>query len=671
MAGSERRRVPRALREQLFLRSGGRCECGQCGGTPIEIDTFHVAHLRAHASGGALVLENLAAWHSRCNLLNGSRDVADTRVTPREWQLQALDKVVHRIIHDGAATVSAAPGAGKTILAGLVFEALHDADYIDRMVVLAPRVALVSQWQKALYKARHLEFRPFGAIERRDQLGVISTYQSLTEEELHNHRAQAARSRTLLVLDEVHHVGEPIHGHRPAWARRVSDLAGIVDHDLHVAGVLNLSGTLWRSDPRERISTVRYARSDNDKLVSLVDHEVTTEELIRVGELRPLDLFRLGARVSLADFTDLQVVQSNLVDLDERPARAVLRGLAAQEEFRAGFVAQVLERLEVAHRSLEGHPVKALIVAASQQDARLYEAEANYQMEQRGLRPLARIAISDEKDAPKVLADFANQKRVGVLCTVDMAGEGYDCPDICVIGFATDKLTGLYIRQVVARAMRVTDLERTKGIIPAAVVMPDIEVLVRTLTAYLANDLHEVDTEDPGIWCGGPGGGDGQPRYVLEDAEMTTETVRVPLGGGPEDVDGVLVRDLIPQLEAVNLRGTDAPRFIVAARRMAGERDETNPFDQPSADATVLTDLSIEENCQWMQTTLHKWEKWWTLHGDTTVAAFAGAANASVGLGTGQRPGASVEQLKAIMRWEWDLISKRCEQTGKIPPRRK
>jgi hypothetical protein len=292
-------------------------------------------------------------------------------------------------------------------------------------------------------------------------------------------------------------------------------------------------------------------------------------------------------------------------------------------------------------------------------------------MERRGLQPLARVAISDEKDAPRVLSDFARQKRVGVLCTVDMAGEGYDCPDICVIGFATDKLTPLYVRQVAARAMRVTPIERHKGVIPAAIVVPDVEELVRVLTSYLANELHEVETE---LGPPGPGGGEGggPPRYVLEDAELTTETVRVPLGDEAHDVDGKLVRDLSLQLEAVNLRGTDAARFIVAARKVSTEREDTaNPFQARTADAAHVEDLSVEENCHWLQKLLSRYEKWWHLHGNSPVATFAGKANDRAGLASKQRGKASAEQLRVAVRFEWDVISQWCEESGKVPPRRR
>src|SRR4051812_933340 len=117
----------RLLRERLYLRAAGLCE--RCG-TPIEPDSFHAAHLRAHVHGGALVEDNLGAWCPRCNLTWGAEDVEDTRVAPREWQWNALEQVVEQIVGTRVATVAAAPGAGKTVFASLVFEALRDSGRI-------------------------------------------------------------------------------------------------------------------------------------------------------------------------------------------------------------------------------------------------------------------------------------------------------------------------------------------------------------------------------------------------------------------------------------------------------------------------------------------------------------------------------------------------------------
>ena len=99
---------------------------------------------------GPLHEANLAAWCAPCNLTWGRRDAADRRLVPREWQLSALDGVVDAIMKTGAATVSAAPGAGKTVFAGLIFEALREIGVVDRMLAFVPRRGLVSQWVDSL-----------------------------------------------------------------------------------------------------------------------------------------------------------------------------------------------------------------------------------------------------------------------------------------------------------------------------------------------------------------------------------------------------------------------------------------------------------------------------------------------------------------------------------------
>jgi hypothetical protein len=172
------------------------------------------------------------------------------------------------------------------------------------------------------------------------------------------HRRQAKLARTLLILDEVHHVGEPVHGRRPAWARNVADLAGTVDADLHVAGVLNLSGTLWRSNKGERISTVRYARRVT---VGSSRWSTTTSRLS--SSSAPDSCAPSISTVSTAESSCRTWHSSNssspMADLDEAQSRATLRALGNSDEWRGAFVRALLDRLEDAHRSLDGHHVRA------------------------------------------------------------------------------------------------------------------------------------------------------------------------------------------------------------------------------------------------------------------------------------------------------------------------
>jgi superfamily II DNA or RNA helicase len=686
-----------ALRALVFSRSGGICQRSNCG-RPIAIETFHVAHLRSHAHGGPLHESNLAAWCPPCNLTWGNRDAADRRLVPREWQLDALSGVVDTILRTGAATVSAAPGAGKTVFAGLVFEALREIDAVDRMLAFVPRLGLVTQWADSLAENRHLQLKPGNPIERSGQLGSVVTYQSLNNRDaLEAHRAQVAHKRTLLVLDEVHHVGERIGGLLPTWARNIAALAGDVEGDLNVTGVLNLSGTLWRSAKGERISTVRYRTLDDNRLESRVDYEVTVADLVARGELRPIDLYRLDAHVSLADYQNLEHVVGDLSDLDEKPARAAMSSLSTIGEWRSAFVAAVLDRLEVAHNALDGHHAKALIVAARQEHARELAREVDQQMRDRGLRPFAALAVSDEPDAQAVLADFSKQKRVGVLCTVDMAGEGYDCPDIAVVGWASNKLTSLYVRQVTARGMRVTGRERQlERVIPAAVVLPDAQALVEQLVSYLAPFTHEVLVPDEGENSRDPimdGEGSGNPpllpmtRYVLEEARPDAdETVTVAYADGTqEDVDAAVVRTLAKELERLNVQGIYAARVIAASRRTVGELLAARPFERQQPDAAVLERLTtgsqavasaeadrtrtIEEQAEMLQSQLSKMAGWWQHNGDTSPAIFNGAVNEAAGIKAGKRRVASVGQLQTARRFAREHISNYCARTGHRMPR--
>jgi superfamily II DNA or RNA helicase len=662
------------------------------------MENFHVAHLRARGNGGSMHESNLEAWCAPCNLTWGDRDAADRRLVPREWQLAALDGVVDTIMRTGAATVSAAPGAGKTVFAGLIFEALREIGVVDRMLAFVPRRALVSQWVDSLAANRHLELKPNSPIERAGQVGAVVTYQSLNNRDaLEAHRTQVAHKRTLLVLDEVHHVGERIGGSLPTWARNVAALAGDVEGDLNVTGVLNLSGTLWRSTPGERISTVRYRTVDDNRLESRVDFEVTVAELVARGELRPIDLYRLDAHVKLADYQNLDHVIGDLSDLDEKPARAAMASLSTIGEWRTAFVGAVLDRLEVAHNALDGHHAKALIVAARQDAARELYEEIDRQMRDRGLRPFAALAITDEPDAQATLEDFRSQERVGVLCTVDMAGEGYDCPDIAVVGWASNKLTSLYVRQVTARAMRVTGRERQlERVIPAAVVLPDAQQLVEQLVSYLAPFTHEVLVPERGTSDSEPtldGSESGKSlllpmaRYVLEEARPDRdEIVTVAYAdGSQEDVDAAVARTLAKELERLNVKGIYAPRVIAASRRTVGELLAARPFERQQTDAAVLERLTtgsqavahaeadrartIEQKAEMLQSQLSKMAGWWQKNGDTSPAIFNSIVNQAAGIKDGKRKTASINTLLAARRIAREHISAYCARTGRKMPR--
>jgi superfamily II DNA or RNA helicase len=602
---------------------------------------------------------------------------------PRQWQLREIDRVVDAIVRRGAATLSAAPGAGKTIFASLVFETLRDMGLVERMVVLVPRRGLGKQWAAALGSARHVDLKPHSAVERPGQHGVVVTYQSLANRDmLEAHMTQVHRTPTLLVLDEPHHLGQdPEKGHK-AWARAVAELAGDVETgDIRVAGILNVSGTLWRSQPRERISTVRYSAPDDEgKITSLVDATVTVEELILAGQLRSVDLYRLDAKVRVADYAELTFVEGNLSDLDEKPARAAVRELATIDEWLEAFVSSVLDLLEKAHRALGAYHAKALIVAASQDQATAFRDEVNRQMRERGRQPLAVLAVSREDDAQAALEHFRNQKRPGVLCTVDMAGEGYDCPEIAVVGYASNKLTSLYVRQVTARAMRVTDRERELGyVLPAMVVLPDSPALVRELVLYMAPYTHEILHEDePQVvrregeqeWVSRPL----MRRFVLTDAERGEETVTVAYADGShEDMDAAIAAMLEPHLRQANVPEVFHPRIIISGQRTIRDLLQARPFDTVAPDAEVqdagvaTVRATIEEEATILMTQLNQLDRRWAALARkdpslTPIQQYVHLVNSAGAIPNGKRGTAGTAQLTRSLDY-----AKRFHQRGEPP----
>ena len=251
-------RVSQGRRWQLFSRSCGSCE--RCG-APITRDNFHAAHLRAASHGGPPEIENLEAWCVSCNLTNGNCDVFVEPVSLREWQQDALDRVLEPLTMQRLSTVMAAPGAGKTLFAAAVFAKGLRAGLWNRMLVLVPRAPLVKQWQRALLP--HISLDTHGHARRSgrefDQMdGVCNTYQALLQPRvLDAHRDTLLKCATLVVLDEVHHLGQPIRtdgqGGGTAWAKAIRDLVGDEATRLE-ARVLNLSGTLF---VRHRLNAFR------------------------------------------------------------------------------------------------------------------------------------------------------------------------------------------------------------------------------------------------------------------------------------------------------------------------------------------------------------------------------------------------------------------------------
>ena len=686
------RRIPPGLRRQKYHEADGHCR--RCG-CAIDVETFHVAHVRSDAHGGPAIPENLEAWCAPCNIAFGNRDADDTRVQFRDWQKEALEPILKELTFEQVATLMAAPGAGKTLFTALIFAVGQDAGLWSRLLVLVPRVPLVNQWARALLHGYHIDLdthkgaRDSGReLQRMD--GVATTYQSLLSPDVRERHRDALRdTRTLVVLDEVHHLGQPLADESggPAWSQAVRELVGDVRTGLQVAGVLNLSGTLFRTSPRERIATVRYTdlttAAGEARIQAIANYEIHPERLVREGLLRPPNLFRVGATVQIVDLTTAEVTTSPIADLsDDQSKRLALRQLNLRPEWIVRMVSATLDQLEMRHRDGVHAPVKALIVTHRQEMARAFGQEVDRQMVARGLQPLAEVVVSDDGlDAYRRLEDFRRKPRVGVLCTVGMAGEGYDCPELAVVTYATNVLTPQYIRQVVARGQRVTEWERQKlgRSLTAAIILPDIPDLVKEFTTLLAPMVHEID---PQIQSGGPGptgpGGPGLPtKDLISVQDAALDVVSAVTATGAADVDPALADLLLPLLRELMMLESDWPRIAILLQKL----DKQRPFDpsvfggtaqaRPDRPTATSRPLTSREHHEVIRTKLVHLTRWWAhfpaKNGGEPVSHFVTAVYRQAGIRS--LNDATPEQL--ILAWQAARvrIDAYCREKGIMPPK--
>lgn len=321
--------------------------------------------------------------------------------------------------------------------------------------------------------------------------GVIVTYQSLPNT-APVHAMQQARRRTLVVLDEVRHVAT-----EASWGLAVQSMIGdVTGKDIRAEVVLNMTGTLFRSSPKRRISTVRYERirfPEMPKLQAVADYSVPARELI-YEHLRPPDLYAYGGRARFIDVVGQREVQADIADLDDSPRNSVLLQACTSADWLRGFATEAVRLLENQLRAIEyAEPLKLLFVAPSQEAAR----SAALALNRATGRNFARLVTSDEPGALRTLQLAAQENRSCGIVAVRMVTEGFDCPQVSTIAYATNVTAPLFISQMMARAMRLTSTERERRApLPANILVPDHSVLRDAFTAALAKTIPPLDDED-------------------------------------------------------------------------------------------------------------------------------------------------------------------------------
>src|SRR5262245_9479320 len=143
--------------------------------------------------------------------------------TLRPWQVQALTQSINWLVErrvDKHFLINAAPGAGKTIAACSIANALFARNEIDRVIVIAPRSEVVNKWDADFHMVVHRVMMKVTAADgdieslKLDICATWAAVQGLSAQ----FKKICDTNRTLVVCDEHHHAAV-----EAAWGKGAND----------------------------------------------------------------------------------------------------------------------------------------------------------------------------------------------------------------------------------------------------------------------------------------------------------------------------------------------------------------------------------------------------------------------------------------------------------------
>lgn len=412
----------------------------------------------------------------------------------RAWQAEALEVYFAADGPDGVGKgprdflASATPGAGKTTFALRLASELLRRGVVDRLVVVAPTEHLKTQWADA---AARVGIRLDPRFSNRQNTharhfhGVAVTYAQVAVKSS-VHRRLVEETRTLVVLDEVHHGGDAL-----SWGEALRDAYG------RATRRLLLSGTPFRSDTAP-IPFVEYHPNEKGIRLSRTDYNYGYGRALADGVVRPV-LFLVYAgkmrwRTKAGDELEAHLGQDNTKDVTSQAWRTALD---PEGDWIPAVLRSADRRLSEVREDIPD--AGGLVIATDQTAARAYAAILR---EITGEMPA--VVLSDDKAASGRIETFA-QSTTRWMVAVRMVSEGVDVPRLAVGVYATSASTPLFFAQAIGRFVRA----RRRGE-AASVFVPNVPVLLGLAGEMERERDHALDREHDE---------DGLEDSLLEEAE--------------------------------------------------------------------------------------------------------------------------------------------------------
>ncbi|TFC79508.1 DEAD/DEAH box helicase [Cryobacterium cheniae] len=387
----------------------------------------------------------------------------------RAWQAEALEAY---FVHQPRDFLAAAtPGAGKTTFALRLAAELRARRLIDSITVVAPTEHLKRQWADAAARAGirlDPNFKNANGRYGNHYHGIAVTYaQVASRAALHRQLTQS--SRTLVILDEVHHGGDAL-----SWGDAIREAFEPATRRL------SLTGTPFRSDTSP-IPFVSYLPDEHGIRLSQSDYSYGYGRALEDGVVRPV-MFMVYAghmkwRTRAGDEMEAKLGEGNTKDITSQAWRTALEPTG--QWIPAVLRAADSRLTQVRH----GIPdAGGLVIATDQTMARAYAAI---------LREITgesvTVVLSDEKESSDRIDEFAHDTSRWMVA-VRMVSEGVDVPRLAVGVYATSASTPLFFAQAIGRFVRARRRGET-----ASIFLPNVPSLLSLANALELERDHALD----------------------------------------------------------------------------------------------------------------------------------------------------------------------------------
>lgn len=373
----------------------------------------------------------------------------------RAWQQEALDQYLATNPRDFLAV--ATPGAGKTTFALRIASELLHRRIVDRVTVVCPTEHLKVQWAEAAARVG-IQLDPgLGGHSRRGRSrqfhGVAVTYAGVAARQ-YAYRPLTEYHKTLVILDEVHHVGDSL-----SWGDAVADAFAPATRRLA------LTGTPFRSDDHP-IPFVTYEELPDGSRQSRADYSYGYADALRDGVVRPVVFMAYGGDMRWRTNTG-DHLEANLGEL--LPKGITAHAWRTALDPRGAWISAVLRSADTRLTEVRRHVPDAggLVIAGDQTLARAY---AKLLTDITGEAPA--LVLSDDPASSKRIGEFSESTDRWMVA-VRMVSEGVDVPRLAVGVYATSTQTPLFFAQAVGRFVRT----RRRGEL-ATVFLPTVPVIM-------------------------------------------------------------------------------------------------------------------------------------------------------------------------------------------------